>query len=190
MRKILDYASLYDAWKREKNNSELQRLHKKFYEELSKYIGAHREELQMLDENTLRAKLAADESVKIEELFKDLIRTRCKKILTVTFEEVHLPSDLLTSEEEAYYGDVLSVYEKSKRLERSILMGRRLKPNETRSGEGLKTVLIRFLQNTPAIIGSDTRAYGPFKAEDVASLPIENAESLIKHGIAVKVEIE
>ena len=51
-------------------------------------------------------------------------------------------------------------------------------------------LLIRFLQPIPAIVGLNAKVYGPFKVEDVASLPIENAESLIKRGIAVKVEIE
>jgi DNA replication initiation complex subunit (GINS family) len=32
------------------------------------------------------------------------------------------------------------------------------------------------------------KTYGPFKVEDVASLPIENAKVLIKQGLAEKVE--
>jgi DNA replication initiation complex subunit (GINS family) len=34
------------------------------------------------------------------------------------------------------------------------------------------------------------KAYGPFKAEDVASLPIENARILIKQGLAEKVNVD
>jgi len=30
--------------------------------------------------------------------------------------------------------------------------------------------------------------YGPFKVEDVASLPVENAKILVKKGLAEKVE--
>jgi DNA replication factor GINS len=47
-----------------------------------------------------------------------------------------------------------------------------------------KRILVRFLQAIPAIIGPDMKAYGPFKEEDVASLPAENAEILITRGVA------
>jgi len=32
--------------------------------------------------------------------------------------------------------------------------------------------------------------YGPFKAEDVATIPPENVENLIRQGAAVKLEVE
>jgi DNA replication initiation complex subunit (GINS family) len=32
------------------------------------------------------------------------------------------------------------------------------------------------------------KTYGPFKAEDIASLPVENAKILIKQGLAERVE--
>jgi DNA replication factor GINS len=49
---------------------------------------------------------------------------------------------------------------------------------------------IRFLRAVPAIIGIDMKTYGPFKAEDLASMPVENAENLIRRGIAKEVEIQ
>jgi len=52
---------------------------------------------------------------------------------------------------------------------------------------GLKVV--RFLQAVPAIMGIDMKTYGPFEPEDVVSLPVENAENLIRRGIAKEVEI-
>jgi len=33
------------------------------------------------------------------------------------------------------------------------------------------------------------KTYGPFKVEDVASLPAENAKILIRQGLAEKVEV-
>jgi DNA replication initiation complex subunit (GINS family) len=37
-------------------------------------------------------------------------------------------------------------------------------------------------------MGTDMKTYGPFAAEDVASLPAQNAENLIRKGIAQEVE--
>ncbi len=191
MVKVLDYAAFYEAWQKEKESSELQRLDKRFYAELSEHIRTHREELQMLDDKTLRAKLATEESNRIENLFKDLIWTRYRKIFEATLSGKRLSTDLLASEEEVIYRDILSALEKTRTIEKDILKGHTPKIEEAKSlGMAKKTLLIRFLQAIPAIVGSNTRVYGPFKVEDVATLPIENAESLIKRGIAVKVEIE
>jgi DNA replication initiation complex subunit (GINS family) len=53
--------------------------------------------------------------------------------------------------------------------------------------ENPKRILVRFLKAIPAIIGPDMKAYGPFNEEDVASLPAENAEVLLKRGVAMEV---
>jgi DNA replication initiation complex subunit (GINS family) len=38
-------------------------------------------------------------------------------------------------------------------------------------------------------MGADMKSYGPFVAEDVASLPPQNAQILVKQGLAVLVEV-
>ena len=52
-----------------------------------------------------------------------------------------------------------------------------------------KRSTIRFLKSIPSIMGADMKSYGPFVAEDVASLPPQNAQILIKQGLAVLVEV-
>jgi DNA replication initiation complex subunit (GINS family) len=52
-----------------------------------------------------------------------------------------------------------------------------------------KRSTVRFLKNIPAIMGADMKSYGPFVAEDVASLPPQNAQILVKQGLAVLVEV-
>jgi len=49
-------------------------------------------------------------------------------------------------------------------------------------------MVVRFVQEVPAIIGVDMKTYGPFKPEDIATLPAENAKILIKKGLAVEIE--
>ena len=51
-------------------------------------------------------------------------------------------------------------------------------------------VLVRFLQPLPAIMGIDMKAYGPFQPEELATIPRQNAENLIKRGIAKTVDAE
>lgn len=48
---------------------------------------------------------------------------------------------------------------------------------------------IRMIQPLQPIIGDDGRTYGPFKAEDVISIPVPNAGSLIAKGYAVDIAV-
>ncbi|HKZ61042.1 MAG TPA: hypothetical protein VJZ68_01320 [Nitrososphaera sp.] len=53
-----------------------------------------------------------------------------------------------------------------------------------------KQIVVRFLKPTEAFIGVDMSKYGPFQQEDVASLPYENARSIIEGSGAVEVHVE
>ncbi|MHA1409191.1 MAG: DNA replication complex subunit Gins51 [Candidatus Odinarchaeia archaeon] len=50
-----------------------------------------------------------------------------------------------------------------------------------------KYLIIRIREEIPPIVGSDLKTYGPFKPEDIAAVPVKNAELLIKKGAAVKI---
>ena len=50
--------------------------------------------------------------------------------------------------------------------------------------------MIRFLSEVDEIVGADLEKYGPFKAEDIATIPYENAQALIAKKIATKVRWE
>jgi DNA replication factor GINS len=53
-----------------------------------------------------------------------------------------------------------------------------------------KQIVVRFLRATEAFVGVDMNKYGPFQQEDVASLPFENARSIIEGGAAAEVHVE
>jgi len=44
---------------------------------------------------------------------------------------------------------------------------------------------VRFLDDTEVVVDSELRSYGPFKREDVASVPVDLAEVLVSNGKAV-----
>jgi len=53
-----------------------------------------------------------------------------------------------------------------------------------------KSLVVRFLKEVDQIVGADLEKYGPFKSEDVATLPYDNAQALIAKKIAMKVLLE
>ena len=50
-----------------------------------------------------------------------------------------------------------------------------------------RTATVRFLSDVDEFVGSDAGRYGPFRAEDVATVPYNNAEALVSSGAAARV---
>ena len=71
-----------------------------------------------------------------------------------------------------------------------VLRGKSKLLESIATSQKTKPVLIRFLQDAEQIVGADMAKYGPFKAEDVSSVPYDNAQAFISQKIASKVIID
>lgn len=180
------YNELYEAWRKEKENEEIQPLPRDFYAKLANYISRLKEESRMLDEKALRGRLLQQEREKVMKLTGELIRTRYDKIMQMVSASRIVPSTSLTEEEINLYEKTAPLTESYLSILNNILQGRLLGPEEKIKP---KIMVVRILQEIPAIIGADMKTYGPFKPEDVASLPVENARILIKQGAAEQIEV-
>jgi len=181
------YNELYEAWKREKENTEIQPLPKDFYTKLAEYTRKIREESRMLDEKTTRARLLMHESKNVQKMVKELIVLRHEKTVKKVLVGETTPKEGLTQEEEKLVKEAAPPFESFQALLKGILGGRLPHPE---SKEKPKKRVLRFVKEIPAIIGADMKTYGPFKPEDIASLPQENARVLVKQGVAVEVEVK
>lgn len=180
------YDELFDAWKKEIESRELQPLPKDFYSRVADYMRRIREEMRLLDMESLRGKLIQVEEENVKKMISDLIKIRYLKILQLIEKNDIVPLDLLTDEEESLYNALSAGKMILYRLLSDILRGQKLKIEQSRL-RGFSVV--RILREIPQIIGVDMKVYGPFKPEDIAVLPEENARALIKQGAAVEVNV-
>jgi DNA replication factor GINS len=181
------YTTLYQLWETEKEQLELQPLNRTFFQDLSQYVKTLREELQALDEKTWKTELLLEEQKRIKTLLADFTITRFQKMLDAVKAGRELTSNQLTTEEEYSYNALQLIWKHLQTVITDILRGRSPKIPSDLSMKKPKRLLIRFLQAIPAIVGPDMKTYGPFNEEDVAYLPTENAEVLIKRNIAIEV---
>jgi len=179
------YEKLYEAWRRERETVEIQMLPKDFYAKLADYMKKMREESRMLDKKTLRARLMEREFKNAKKLVKKLYRLRREKFLNGAKEGKSVPKDRLTEDEERLYAGISPFAESYQALFKDVSRGRSPHVKPEKKG---KRMVVRFLQEIPAIVGSDMKTYGPFKPEDIATLPVENAKALIKQGVTEEVE--
>jgi DNA replication factor GINS len=180
------YAELCVAWQQEIEGSELGRLPPDFYVKVADYVKRIKEESRMLDKKSVKAGLLERELKNVKRMLRELVWARYKKLVKVVGEGQKMPSDLLTAEETEICTGYVSFAEAYQKFAQNLLQGQVVKATVTKVH---KRVALRFTKAIPAVIGADMKAYGPFMAEDVASLPVENSKVLVKQGLAVAVEV-
>jgi DNA replication factor GINS len=180
------YNELYEIWKRELETADLGRLPSDFYSRVADYLRRLREESRMLDKRTAKASLLRKEMQNVKLMIRGVIKTRYRKLVRKVVGGEKVPTEFLTSEEEKIYKGVSPFAEAFQSFARDILRGY---VSDVGAEKQRRRIALRFLKDVPAIIGADMKTYGPFKTEDIASLPIENAKILTKQGLAANVEV-
>lgn len=175
------YDELQEAWKREFRNGELQPLRQGIFKDLAAYTKRLREAQRNLDEKSLKAKLLSEELRRIGELFNQLLDHRVRKMESQTNLD---QATMLESVERDAYHAISDIQRDYQNFAEGVIHGRE---RTTTPGSDPKTILLRFVKDVPSIIGVDLKTHGPFQREDIASLPRENAESLVRQGTAVEV---
>lgn len=184
------YNELYAAWRREIEEASLGALPPDFYSKIADYMRRLGEENKALDKKSIKVNLLEHESQNVNLMLKELLQTRYKKLVRTITQSHKMPSDLLTVEEAEMCNSFVAFSDAYERFAANLMQGQAAKIEaKVEAQSNHKRVVLRFIKSIPTIIGADMKTYGPFVAEDVASLPVENAKMLVKQGLAVSVEV-
>jgi DNA replication factor GINS len=207
------YDQLYAAWRREIDDFTLGGLTPDFYTKLAEYLAQIREEQNKpVEKKTVKTSLLEHEAKNVERMLSELLDLRYRKILKTITKLHKAPIELLTTEEAQMCEGFVGFSEAYRSFAKNLKQGERVVPvqpavqyqaAQTQAQVDVPTVKViikpqvhvthkrltlRFTKNIPAIMGADMKSYGPFQAEDVASLPSMNAQILVKQGMAVLVD--
>ena len=178
----IDINSLHNTVLRETENDSLLEIKPNFYQNLSDFIGNLRK--QEFDDVENKIKDTMIEMV--TELTSLLIHIRLEKISN--FDDFDI-SHLL--DEEKFILDSLDEQnERTEMILSATINGKSKFLESLAENHKIKKVVIRFLSDVDEIVGADIEKYGPFKAEDIATIPYENAQALIAKKVAIKVRWE
>ncbi|MHA1917113.1 MAG: DNA replication complex subunit Gins51 [Candidatus Ranarchaeia archaeon] len=192
------YQKIYKIWEKENGNLENVKVPASFWEDVREYI----KQLKLIIENSekkdLQSSISHKELQNTKFMLKEINRLRRKKIVKSVSERVIDEKNLSeievqilknSSEEfqkfDLFLDDLLKgiefVYiEEEKSIEKSAS-----KANE--KSEKPQYLFVRFKTDLQSVIGVDSKIYGPFKAEDMVTLPFENAKSLIERDVVQEV---
>lgn len=194
----ITYETLFDMLRNEKRRDELQKLEKGFYEHLAQYI-KEKEELSVSDQGSeLFSHAEQQKAVKqlenIRKLVRELYERREKKIVNLALISSRTGSlidkSALLEPEQQLFNELQGVFSKHRdSVLVHVLSARQPQIGAERAGsapqleavsECKPTKLVRFLKPVPKFVGKELEVYGPFEEEDVANLPVEIADLLIK----------
>jgi len=202
------YNELHAAWHWEINEASLGRLPPDFYARIAAYLRQINED-PPLDKKSVKVQLLEHEAKNVNRMLDELLKARYRKIIKNITKTQRIPTELLSIEENKMSETFASFSEAYEKFTKDLMQGQAAIPNmltttqqntpitvrieetknEFQATSPHKRLTLRFIKSIPAIMGTDMKSYGPFVAEDVASLPAVNAKMLVKQGLAVMVDV-
>lgn len=128
---------------------------------------------QTFDEGSLEGKIKKAKSEYTKVQFENFCKKRFRSIVDKSIENVELGNELENRISKALQ-DLLNEY-------RNNILSVNISPNERRE-KVFKEV--KLSQDVPEFIGEDMRSYGPYKKGEIISIPLRNAEILIREKVA------
>jgi DNA replication factor GINS len=152
-------------------------------------------EKELEDENTQikREKISNQIKNNLIDLFVEsvtlLFICRCKKTFDINKTKETFDFSNLTNEEKyVFYGNKEREYRINIVLN-TLFDGKPRTLQKIVSSINENYIIVRFLDSMEQFVGVNMNKYGPFKKDDVAILPFENARSIIENNKAIEIHM-
>ena len=183
------YQELLNLWKKENDSDKLNLIPKNFKTKTLAYLENLHKLKEKNENNPFEKELIEKEISEFNKLLQDFLKVRLHKIICLTTDGVKLESTHLLIEEQK----IIASYESSmKKFYDAFLMGmdkeeEKVTPTETKSN----LIVVRVIEDiTEEIVGIDLKNYGPFKKEDIATIPEKNAIPLIEKNVVIPIKMK
>ncbi|MBA3749479.1 MAG: hypothetical protein H0X03_01005 [Nitrosopumilus sp.] len=198
---LMNIEEIFSILKREiQSNSIPQSLPPDFYQNISNLISKLKD--NSIEKESEENSISEIEKIhKISEQIKNnlldlyiklvslLFIYRCKKTFNIhKMQETFDYSNLTDEEKYVYYGN----REREQRINiilKTLLEGKPKTLEKIVSSINQNYIILRFLDSIEQFVGVNMNKYGPFKKDDVAILPFENARSIIENNKAVEIHM-
>ena len=178
----IDINSLHAIVLRETESDSIQEIDPNFYRSLSDFIG----NLKKQEFDGIESKIKQSLIDMASELTSLLLHTRLEK--TISSDSIDFTN--LLDEEKFILDAEEQKRERTEMILSATINGKSKFLESISQNHKTKTIVLRFLQEVDEIVGADLEKYGPFKPEDIATIPYENAQALITKKAATKIRWE
>ncbi len=167
------YEILNDIWRKENEEEGLAKLPEDLAEKLREYVGSIKHYLKVSDKETLSAEIREAAANAVTKLVQEIFELRLRKILRHVLRN-EVPENLYGFELKFYPNMLKLIQDYRDAVQEMATAAAYQDWEQIRS----KYEVVCFLKDVSQIVGPDLKVYGPFKAGDIATLPLENARNL------------
>ncbi len=187
----MDYETLRNVQRAEKNKSRLSEIPENFYEELRELI---RNSMKKYEETRDLGDLRNFEN--IVRVARDVFYTRQQKIIMKAYRNVRtqeFDDNGMVSEEKEFYQALVDIIQKNAEFFESMVVNGEEKcsaediqdvSEKELVKKDLNIVMVRILKDIPRFVGSDLNEYGPYEPNQIVKLPKKEAEFLVSKNLA------
>jgi DNA replication initiation complex subunit (GINS family) len=194
----ITFETLYDILRREKNREELQELNISFFEDVVEYLKDKQKSAESSGKDNLFAgDMKTQQQIEnIKRIIRDIYDIREKKIISLARDVSRTGTNLINMkalllEEQQLYSSLLDLFDRfRKNVLHNVLLTKmpsleeeepkQIKREAKTTSPGYK--LVRFVEPVQQFVGPDLESVGPFKKEDMATLPDKVVQVLMTKG--------
>jgi len=183
------YNELLKNWKKENDSDKLNLIPKGFKDKTRAYLENLHKLKESKEKDSLEKELLENEIKEFNKLLQDFLKIRLQKIICLTTDGIKLESTHLLVEEQK----IINSYQNSmKNFYNSFLMGTEKEDDTSYTAEGKSNfIVVRVIEDIDEeIVGIDLKNYGPFKKEDIATIPEKNAILLIEKNVVIPIKMK
>jgi len=200
MAKDKQYNQIIQLWKNERRTTDLLEVNAGMYSTIRQKITSFEKELENLATEDKISKIIISERVdRLNRILRDLTKLRMHKIIHGILGGTLTNKGLAAEELDLVRGFNRLNEEHTKRSifgETSIDIAANGTVEKSKSSleNQINFMTVRILEDIPAIVdaakkGAETRAFGPYKKEDIVKLPLVYAKALIMKNAADRVDL-
>lgn len=184
----ITYEALYEVLARERARPDMQKLEKDFWQNVITYLQEKEEILNKEQENLFAKEESKKVRIQIENavrIIKELYSRREQKVIHLALDVAKIgiktmDMNSLLEEEKQLFEKILKLLnENRKETLQKVLELKHEEPKALKTDQD-STKKVRFISAVPKFIGTDLQTYGPFEEENIAKLPADVADLLIK----------
>ena len=211
---VVNYETLFEILRREKNREELQKLPENFLEEVRKYLNDKKQTtLSRSDDpfSEIEQEKTQRQLSNIKKIIREIYERREKKIIAMALNKSRIPNSaietsVLLPEEGKLYEHLIDIFNRARNEILLNYMSPEIKaseepkeikeekpePKEEKEPEqradfqqAYDLKTVKFITDTTQFVGPNLEIYGPYSKDETANLPAEVCNVLINKNKAV-----
>ncbi len=197
---VISFETLFEILRTERSRTELQKLPDSYIEDVKRFVLEIKRNMEGISSEDQRREESHLKN--ITKIANEIYERRERKIINMALDKSRTKAAIIDfsrflSHEKSLFDQILDILDCERKKYQLEFEEKKISEPDQKSDEMEKAIakpvdnycVVRFLNHMPSFLGPGLETYGPFLAEDIASLPCKIADLLAEKKRAEKIRI-